>query len=129
MKFVILLGFLAVVTIAVARPDDKYTTKYDNVDLNEILKNKRLLKGYVFCLLDKGPCSPDGTELKKVLPDAIETECSKCSEKQSDGSRTVLRHLIDHEPEYYSELEKKYDPKGEYKIKYREQAKKEGISI
>ena len=57
---------LVVVAFAVvaARPDDKYTTKYDNIDLNEILKNKRLLKGYVNCLLEKGPCSPDGTELK-----------------------------------------------------------------
>ncbi|KAK9722565.1 Insect pheromone-binding family, A10/OS-D [Popillia japonica] len=129
MKAVILLGVLGFVAIVSARPDDKYTTKYDNVDLDDILKNKRLLKGYVFCLLEKGPCSPDGAELKKVLPDAIETECSKCSEKQNNGSRKVLRHLIDNEPEYWNELEKKYDPKGEYKNKYREEAKKEGINL
>nr|AKI84393.1 CSP10 [Holotrichia parallela] len=125
----ILLGFLALVVIVAGRPDEKYSTKYDNVDLDEILKNKRLLKGYVNCLLEKGACSPDGSELKKVLPDAIDTDCIKCSSKQRDGSRTVLRHLVDHEPEYWNDLEKKYDPKGVYKIRYKEQAKKEGINI
>lgn len=65
MKSLILLGLLVVVALVAGRPEDsKYTTKYDNVDLNEILKNKRLLKGYVNCLLEKGPCSPDGAELK-----------------------------------------------------------------
>jgi hypothetical protein len=43
---------------------EKYTTKYDNVDLEEILKSDRLLKNYVNCLLDKGKCSPDGQELR-----------------------------------------------------------------
>lgn len=44
--------------------DPKYTTKYDNIDLDEIIKSDRLLKNYVNCLLDKGKCTPDGAELK-----------------------------------------------------------------
>lgn len=55
---VVLLAFVYV------SADEKYTTKYDNVDLKEIIRNKRLLKNYVFCLLDKGKCTPDGQELK-----------------------------------------------------------------
>lgn len=49
---------------AVALADDRYTTKYDNVDLDTILTSDRLLKNYVNCLLDKGSCTPDGKELK-----------------------------------------------------------------
>lgn len=61
MKFcVVILAALFVVTFA----DDKYTTKYDDVDLDEIIGNKRLLNNYVNCLLDKGKCTPDGQELK-----------------------------------------------------------------
>lgn len=45
----------------------KYTTKYDNVDLDEIIKSDRLLKNYVDCLLEKRPCTPDGLELKSKL--------------------------------------------------------------
>lgn len=44
--------------------EEKYTDKYDNIDLDEILSNKRLLMAYVNCVLDKGKCSPEGKELK-----------------------------------------------------------------
>lgn len=41
-----------------------YDTKYDNVDLEEILKNDRLRRNYIKCLLNEGPCTPDAQELK-----------------------------------------------------------------
>lgn len=41
-----------------------YDTKYDNIDLEELLRNDRLRKNYVKCLLGQGPCTPDGLELK-----------------------------------------------------------------
>lgn len=44
--------------------DTKYTTKYDNIDIDRILVSQRLLRNYVNCLLDKGPCTPEGKELK-----------------------------------------------------------------
>jgi hypothetical protein len=43
---------------------DRYTSRYDNVDLDSILSNKRALNAFVKCLLEKGPCSPEGKELK-----------------------------------------------------------------
>lgn len=64
MKVFVVLFAAAVVAVAIAKPADKYTTKYDNVDLDEIIKNDRLMYNYVKCLLDKGNCSPDGAELK-----------------------------------------------------------------
>lgn len=45
--------------------DDKYTTKYDDIDYKSIIKSDRLLTNYVNCLLDKGRCTPDGNELKR----------------------------------------------------------------
>lgn len=47
---------------------ETYTNKFDNVDIDQILKNDRLLKNYVNCVLDKGKCSPDGAELKSEYP-------------------------------------------------------------
>lgn len=43
---------------------DGYDTKYDNIDLDELLKSDRLRKNYVKCLLNQGPCTPDAQELK-----------------------------------------------------------------
>lgn len=42
----------------------QYTTKYDNIDVDAILKNDRLLKNYVDCVLDRGRCTKEGQELK-----------------------------------------------------------------
>ncbi|XP_015438227.1 PREDICTED: ejaculatory bulb-specific protein 3-like [Dufourea novaeangliae] len=119
--------FLAVVACALAT--EKYTTRYDNVDLDQILRSERLLKNYVNCLLEHGSCTPDGKELKKSLPDALENGCSKCSEKQKDGSEKVIRFLINERPETWERLQKKYDPTGEYTLKFKDEAKKHGIQL
>nr|AND82446.1 chemosensory protein 4 [Athetis dissimilis] len=95
-----------------------YTTKYDGIDLDEILNNDRLLTGYVNCLLDLGPCTADGKELKKNLPDAIENDCKKCTEKQRDGSERVMHFIIDNRPDDWVKLEEKYNADGSYKLKY-----------
>lgn len=47
-----------------AEETSTYTTKYDGVNLDEVLGNDRLFNNYVNCLLDNGPCTPDGKELK-----------------------------------------------------------------
>ncbi|KAI7815307.1 chemosensory protein [Rhyzopertha dominica] len=111
----------SLVYLASARPEGKYTTKYDNIDLDQIIKNDRLMHNYVKCLLDQGNCSPDGAELKKTLPDAIHTDCAKCSEKQKEGSKKIMRHLIDNKPEWWKQLEAKYDKDGTYKKKYQDE--------
>ncbi|KAJ9585927.1 hypothetical protein L9F63_020435 [Diploptera punctata] len=101
---------------------DKYTTKWDSIDVDEILNSKRLLNNYVKCLLDQGPCTPDGTELRKTLPDALETDCSKCSEKQKEISDKVIQYLIDNRSEDWEKLEAKFDPEGTYRQKYKSRA-------
>ncbi|GAB1862682.1 Chemosensory protein [Camponotus japonicus] len=118
---------LLLIAVACALADDKYTTKFDNIDVDAILKSDRLLKNYVNCLLDKGNCTPDGKELKEHLPDALETECSKCSEKQRTGTEKVIRFLVNKKPETWEQLKKKYDPNGEYSRRYEDEAEKRNI--
>ncbi|XP_059621748.1 ejaculatory bulb-specific protein 3-like isoform X2 [Phlebotomus argentipes] len=122
MRSLILCCALAVV--ALAAPQDKYTTKYDNVDIEEILKSDRLFNNYFKCLMDQGRCTPDGSELKRILPEALESNCTKCSEAQRRGSERVLRFVIDNKPEQWKQLQAKYDPKNVYVNRYREQARK-----
>lgn len=65
MKSIIIVCLsLAVVVLSECPDGQKYTDRYDNIDLNEILSNAHLLKGYVDCILDKGKCTPEGKELK-----------------------------------------------------------------
>lgn len=47
--------------------DDLYTDRYDNINIEEILSNRRLLIPYVKCILQQGRCTPEGKELKCKL--------------------------------------------------------------
>lgn len=129
MKGLFVVAFACLVAIAMAKPKDTYTDRFDNIDLDEILSSERLLKNYVDCLLDKGRCSPDGKTLKDTLPDALENECSKCTEKQKSGSDKVIRHLINKRPELWKSLAGKYDPTGVYAERYRDVAGSRGINV
>lgn len=57
-------------------------------------------------------------KLTDTLPDAIETDCSKCSEKQKEKSENVLHFLIENKPEDWEQLEQIYDTESIYKEKY-----------
>lgn len=125
MKFFVVS--LLVLAIGFAAAQEKYTTKYDGIDINEILKSDRLFNNYFKCLMDTGKCTPDGRELKKNLPDALQTDCSKCSEKQRDGTEQVLRYVIKNKPQEWDALQAKYDPEHVYFKKYEAEGKSKGI--
>nr|AXF54072.1 chemosensory protein 4 [Dendroctonus armandi] len=101
----------------------QYTSKYDNVDVDKILKNDRVLTNYIKCLMEEGPCTPEGRELKKTLPDALASACSKCNDKQKSTTEKVIRHLQTRRAKDWDRLSKKYDPEGVYKQKYEAELK------
>ncbi|TDG41358.1 hypothetical protein AWZ03_012225 [Drosophila navojoa] len=92
-------------------------------------KSDRLFNNYYKCLIDTGKCTPEARELKKSLPDALVTECSKCSEKQRQNTDKVIRFVIDKKPEEWKVLQAKYDPEEVYIKRYRAQAQKAGIPL
>lgn len=58
---------------------------------------------------------PNGDlSLPGILPDALRTECRKCSEQQRRGSERVLRYIIDNKPAEWGNLQRKYDPENVY---------------
>ncbi|XP_063238330.1 allergen Tha p 1-like [Bacillus rossius redtenbacheri] len=108
--------------LASAQPaGEKYSTKYDDVDLKEILANKRLLDSYANCILDKGPCTADGSLLREAIPDALTNGCAKCSDKQKEGAKTVIKDVRDKHPALWQEMKTKYDPSGLYESKYQKE--------
>ncbi|XP_074036742.1 ejaculatory bulb-specific protein 3-like [Leptinotarsa decemlineata] len=127
MKCLIFFVFLGVLIFTVST--EKYSTKYDNVNVDEILKSDRLLKNYMDCLMDRGPCTTEGKELKEHLPDALKTECSKCSDKQKETTKKVIKFLIKNKRPMFDELVAKYDPENIYKKKYKDELAKEGITL
>lgn len=63
----VMRGFLLVLLtalFALAVTAEKYPEKYDNVDVDRILQNNRVLTNYIRCLMDEGPCTAEGRELR-----------------------------------------------------------------
>nr|AIX97840.1 chemosensory protein [Cnaphalocrocis medinalis] len=124
MKTFTAICLLALAASAAAFPgSDKYTDRYDNINLDEIISNKRLLVPYIKCMLEQGKCSPEGKELRSHIKEALENYCGKCTETQRDGTRRVIGHLINNEPDYWSQLTVKYDPDHKYVTKYEKELK------
>jgi hypothetical protein len=63
----LLLLLLLVAVMAAGEKPKGYSTKYDNVDVDRILSNGRILTNYIKCIMDEGPCTPEGRELKSKL--------------------------------------------------------------
>lgn len=61
MKFLLLSVVLCSVVCIFGQ---QYTQKYDNIDVDSVLSNSRIRTNYVKCLLETGPCTPEGRELR-----------------------------------------------------------------
>lgn len=49
---------------ALAFAEDKYDALNDDINLDEVLGNDKLLTSYSKCLIDQGPCTPEVKRLK-----------------------------------------------------------------
>ncbi|CRL05240.1 CLUMA_CG018205, isoform A [Clunio marinus] len=103
----------------VAVTNGQFSKKLDNLNVDMILKNDRILSNYLKCLLDKGPCTSEGRELKVTLPQVLRSGCNNCSDKEKRNSRKVILHIQDKKPQDWAKLEKKYDPTGEFTQEFR----------
>lgn len=127
MKYV-LIAILVTLAVVAARPET-YTSRFDNVNIDQVLSTQRLFDSYFKCLMDMGKCTPEGKELKKLLPDALRTNCAKCTPKQQQGTDKVLRHIVKNKPEEWKQLKAKFDPDNVFITKYSETARQRGIDI
>uniref|UniRef100_A0AAU6PB13 Venom peptide n=1 Tax=Comana monomorpha TaxID=1555636 RepID=A0AAU6PB13_9NEOP len=109
---------LAVLAVATA----KYTDKYDNTDVDEIMSNCRLMVPYAKCLLgDKKKCTKEGLELKEHVVDALQNECSECTDVQKEKTKRVIGCIYVKNQAIYKKVAALYDPKGDYEKKYQKE--------
>lgn len=55
---------------------------------------------------------PQSFFFAELLPDAIQSDCSKCSATQKRNSKKVISFLRTRRPQDWKALTDKYDPKG-----------------
>nr|UYB00860.1 chemosensory protein [Nilaparvata lugens] len=125
-NYIIKCVLLVSVSVSLCLADDQYTSKYDNIDLDKILDSKRLVSNYVQCLLGTKGCPPEGLELKRILPDALKTQCSKCTCVQRQGAVKAIQRLQKDYPDEWKLLLDKWDAKRESLAKFDDYVKKGG---
>ncbi|XP_066603688.1 ejaculatory bulb-specific protein 3-like [Prorops nasuta] len=112
-------------TVGVFAEDDKpeyYTGKWNDLNTHDIIDNSRLFKKYKQCILADSNvgCPQEVIELKKVLPEALETVCSKCSTVQVEKIRDTLKYVCEKRKADFDELLKHIDPEGAHRPKFEE---------
>lgn len=103
MKLAFGVLFCAILVVVVSA-QNKYTTKYDNIDVDRILSNDRVLANYIKCLMEEGPCTPDGRELKSrffqnCLLSLLELSQMFVSSTFRDPSGCIVEWLLKMQPE------------------------------
>ncbi|XP_072396758.1 uncharacterized protein [Diabrotica undecimpunctata] len=112
---VVIAGLCGLVVSAPAPEETEfYTTKYDHVDVEMILNNRRLVNYYTACMLSQGPCPPEGLELKRILPDALKTNCKRCTDKQKATTLRTIKRLMKEYPKTWALLKAEWDPEDKY---------------
>nr|QFR36145.1 chemosensory protein 18 [Conogethes pinicolalis] len=101
-----LVCLLAVVVSCSAQ----HYNRYDNFNADSIIQNERILLAYYKCVMDKGPCTKDGKNFKRVLPETLTTACARCSPKQKLVVRKMLLGIRAKSEPRFHELLDKYDP-------------------
>lgn len=96
--------------------------KFDTAVIDEILGSEKLTCDITRCLLDAGPCAPDGEELKKVIPEALQSGCKQCTEKQRVMSEKFVRFMYENKQDIFTKLEEKYDPTKKYRNQFKKEA-------
>lgn len=107
----------AFVHIAMGNPTPPVPKKHSAITLETIMANDHLLTSYIRCMLDQGPCTRDGNNLKALLPDAIQTDCHNCTRMQKLNSRKVISFLRTRRPQDWRRLTERFDPKGLFKAR------------
>ncbi|RZF45593.1 hypothetical protein LSTR_LSTR015768 [Laodelphax striatellus] len=96
-------------------PHSTYSTMYDHINVDEILKNDRLFNRYFTCLTKKEAGNYDGKLLAATIPDALATSCAKCSDKQRKTAEQVIQYLYFNTRDKFDELAAIYDPEGVFR--------------
>lgn len=101
-----------------SKRDEQYPATYDDFDVDRVLASERLMKSYIKCLENKGPCTKEGRTLQQYLPDALATDCEKCTGIQKHQGGKVLTHILQFYRDDFNELLQIYDPEGVFRKKY-----------
>nr|AXY87871.1 chemosensory protein 2 [Subpsaltria yangi] len=86
-----------------------YSVPYLRVTYKEVVTNKRHLTQYVRCFTNKGTCPPQAIYIKRILPEIIKTNCSKCDPHLNEVFTHSMSMMKEKQPAEWSKIMEKYN--------------------
>ncbi|XP_011168346.1 putative odorant-binding protein A10 [Solenopsis invicta] len=87
-----IVTIIAVALACVLAEEELYSNRYDDIDIDRILENKKLRLQYYNCFMDTEPCrTADAKFFHEVISEAMQTQCRRCTEKQ----KVLLNRMAD----------------------------------
>ncbi|CAH0590221.1 unnamed protein product [Chrysodeixis includens] len=108
MKFFYALSVLLV--LASVQAEETYSTENDDLDIDAVVADLDTLKGFVGCFMDTVTCHTVAADFKKDIPEAINTNCLKCTQAQKHIFHKFLLGLKEKLPADYESFKAKFDP-------------------
>nr|WJJ70373.1 venom protein U-MPTX.7-21 [Megalopyge opercularis] len=92
-----------------------YDEVFEKFNVDELVENPKLLQNYANCFLGKGACTQEAKKIKEIIPDALNTDCKKCTENEQVKIKKTMKAYKTKLPSTYEEMVNHFDPKGEHK--------------
>ncbi|CAG9860085.1 unnamed protein product [Phyllotreta striolata] len=120
-NFLLALCVLTLMAIAVSSTPtvlEENVKLLNSIDLDSVLKNKRILKNYIDCVIGTKPCTKEGSALKESWKDGLDKGCEECSEEEQRKVNKIVKHIYVNEPDWYKLLINNFDKDGKYQERY-----------
>jgi len=87
--------------------------EFQNINIDNYLKNERAVKFQLKCILDNGPCDRIGKYMKKTIPESLTNKCDGCDEATIKIAKRLAMHINEKFPVEWERLLKKFPVKQE----------------
>ncbi|XP_050465051.1 ejaculatory bulb-specific protein 3-like [Cataglyphis hispanica] len=107
-RLICTIVIIGIALMCVLAEEDKYDDKYDGIDIVEILVNNELRYQYYNCFMGTEPCvTEDQKYFNSIISEAVQTQCSKCTEKQKLMLEVGINWYKKNQPEEWNRFMEK----------------------
>nr|QNL14939.1 chemosensory protein 2 [Aulacocentrum confusum] len=103
----LLVLVVSLMLAAVYADDEKYSDKYDTLDIDAALADDATRNKYFNCFIGNGPCTEDAAYWKNNFPEAVVTKCAKCTDWQKTAFDKIAAWYAENDEQAWTALMEK----------------------
>ncbi|XP_076652582.1 ejaculatory bulb-specific protein 3 [Halictus rubicundus] len=76
--------------------------------ISHLMMDKRYLQRQIGCVLDQAPCDVIGRVIKRLLPEALNNNCGRCTPRQMEHAETLMAFMQQNYPNEWQSIMQYY---------------------